>query len=154
MFEAYECWILLITLRLTYARALLLTITNKRPSDTYDFKICILITYQNYIFVIILLSISFYEKKPNLVLWRIAGRQQREMSNNNFMGRNHCSPSNMNSAWDIFHWLRIVSSLNIPGDQGAVSIRKMVLPGMAIPMLKIRRPNGRLIFNMEITIRR
>ena len=37
---------------------------------------------------------------------------------------------------------------------GAVSIRKMVLPGMAIPMLKIRRPNGRLIFNMEITIRR
>ena len=25
--------------------------------------------------------------------------------------------------------------------QGAVSIRK-VLPGMAIPMLKIRRPNG------------
>ena len=39
-------------------------------------------------------------------------------------------------------------------DQGAVSIRKTVLPGMAIPMLKIRRPNGRLIFNMEITIRR
>ena len=38
--------------------------------------------------------------------------------------------------------------------QGTVSIRKTVLPGMAIPMLKIRRPNGRLIFNMEITIRR
>ena len=37
---------------------------------------------------------------------------------------------------------------------GAVSIRKTVLPGMTIPMLKIRRPNGRLIFNMEITIRR
>ena len=36
---------------------------------------------------------------------------------------------------------------------GAVSIRKTVLPGMAIPMLKIRRPNGRLIFNMEIAIR-
>ena len=36
----------------------------------------------------------------------------------------------------------------------AVSIRKTVLPGMAIPMLKIRRPNGLLIFNMEITIRR
>ena len=32
---------------------------------------------------------------------------------------------------------------------GAVSIRKTVLIGMAIPMLKIRRPNGRLIFNME-----
>ena len=39
-------------------------------------------------------------------------------------------------------------------DQGAVSIRKTVLPGMAIPMLKIRRPSGRLIFNMEIAIRR
>ena len=38
--------------------------------------------------------------------------------------------------------------------QGSVSIRKTVLPGMAIPMLKIRRPNGRLIFNMEIAIRR
>ena len=38
--------------------------------------------------------------------------------------------------------------------QGAVSIRKTVLPGVAIPMLKIRRPNGHLIFNMEITIRR
>ena len=37
---------------------------------------------------------------------------------------------------------------------GAISIRKTVLPGMAIPMLKIRRPNGRLIFNMEIAIRR
>ena len=36
--------------------------------------------------------------------------------------------------------------------QGAVSIRKTVLAGMAIPMLKIRRPNGRLIFNMEIAI--
>ena len=38
--------------------------------------------------------------------------------------------------------------------QGAVSIRKTVLPGMAIAMLKIRRPNDRLIFNMEIAIRR
>ena len=38
--------------------------------------------------------------------------------------------------------------------QGAVSIRKTVLPGMAIPMLKIRRPNGCLIFDMEIAIRR
>ena len=38
--------------------------------------------------------------------------------------------------------------------QGAVSIRKTVLQGMVIPMLKIRRPNGRLIFNMEIAMRR
>ena len=37
-------------------------------------------------------------------------------------------------------------------NQGAVSIRKTVLPGMTIPMLKIRRPNGRLIFNMGIPI--
>ena len=44
--------------------------------------------------------------------------------------------------------------LCLSGDLGAVSIRKTVLPGMAIPMLKIRRPNGRLIFNMEIAIRR
>ena len=35
---------------------------------------------------------------------------------------------------------------------GAVSIRKTVFPGMGIPMLKIRRPVGRLIFNMGITI--
>ena len=35
---------------------------------------------------------------------------------------------------------------------GAVSIRKTVLLGMAIPMLKIRRPLGRLIFNMGIAI--
>ena len=40
------------------------------------------------------------------------------------------------------------------GGLGAVSIRKTVLQGMAIPMLKIRRPNGRLIFNMDIAIRR
>ena len=33
-------------------------------------------------------------------------------------------------------------------------LNKTVLPGMAIPMLKIRRPNGRLIFNMENAIRR
>ena len=45
----------------------------------------------------------------------------------------------------------IISEINSPG---AVSIRKTVLPGVAIPMLKIRRPNGRLIFNMEIAIRR
>ena len=37
---------------------------------------------------------------------------------------------------------------------GAISIRKTVLPGMAIRMLKIRRTLGRLIFNMEIAIGR
>ena len=48
-------------------------------------------------------------------------------------------------------WTKVLLA---PGHQGAVSTRKTVLPGMAIPMLKIRRPNGRLIFNMEIAIRR
>ena len=38
--------------------------------------------------------------------------------------------------------------------QGAVSIRKTVLQGMAILVLKIRRPNGRLIFDMDIAVRR
>ena len=48
----------------------------------------------------------------------------------------------------------IWSSAEAGKHQGAVSLRKTVLPGMAIPMLKIRRPNSRLIFNMEIAIRR
>ena len=54
--------------------------------------------------------------------------------------------------WKVIYFYNLVQ---VPaGDMGAVSIRKTVLPGMAIPMLKIRRPNGRLIFNMEIAIRR
>ena len=48
------------------------------------------------------------------------------------------------------NWACLGSNVSL----GAVSIRKTVLPGMAIPMLKIRRPNGRLIFNMEIAIPR
>ena len=52
-----------------------------------------------------------------------------------------------------FLWMLYVKTVAVDC-QGAVSIRKTVLPGMAIPMLKIRRPNGRLIFNMEIAIRR
>ena len=53
----------------------------------------------------------------------------------------------------------VTSDIGVPSaylvkNQGAVSIRKTVLPGMAIPMLKIRRPDGRLIFNMEIAMRR
>ena len=75
-----------------------------------------------------------------------------------------CQVTLMNAVEHI--WQVIISSGNslVPPDnkpllkpmliQGAVSIRKTVLPGMAIPMLKIRRPNGRLIFNMEIAIRR
>ena len=53
----------------------------------------------------------------------------------------------------IIWWSGIFNALMV-NSLGAVSIRKTVLPGMAIPMLKIRRPNGRLIFNMEIAIRR
>ena len=53
----------------------------------------------------------------------------------------------------VIHWGPPTDLLDY-WQQGAVSIRKTVLPGMAIPMLKIRRPNGRLIFNMEIAIRR
>ena len=55
----------------------------------------------------------------------------------------HSSPMKVSFDFVLIQWLL-----------GAVSIRKTVLPGMAIPMLKIRRPNGRLILNMEIAIRR
>ena len=60
----------------------------------------------------------------------------------------------------IFEWIfkidffKILRNWFLQKILGAVSIRKTVLPGMAIPMLKIRRPNGRLIFNMENAIRR
>ena len=57
----------------------------------------------------------------------------------------------------IISYFRVHLSIGSPSYVrvlGAVSIRKTVLPGMAIPMLKIRRPNGRLIFNMENAIRR
>ena len=59
----------------------------------------------------------------------------------------------LTSSLNLFHVILINSNHQLLF-LGAVSIRKTVLPGMAIPMLKIRRPNGRLIFNMEIAIRR
>ena len=73
----------------------------------------------------------------------------------------HSMPRKNNIQFDIYihsrRHLRLrwneIYSIHVT-QQGAVSIRKTVLPGMAIPMLKIRRPNGRLIFNMEIAIRR
>ena len=64
---------------------------------------------------------------------------------------------------DLFSFLSVLKSEGRPDrifrnqlavHQGAVSIRKTVLQGMVIPMLKIRRPNGRLIFNMENAIHR
>ena len=51
-----------------------------------------------------------------------------------------------------FHRRYTLLQCNIQRYQGAVSIRKTVLLGMVIPMLKIRRPTGRLIFNMGIPI--
>ena len=62
----------------------------------------------------------------------------------------HPVPSNIDQVHMTSNWL----DTEFTDELGAVSIRKTVLPGMAIPMLKIRRPNGRLIFNMEIAIRR
>ena len=62
--------------------------------------------------------------------------------------------TNRYSCWDNFTLKLLQSNRSYCCTLGAVSIRKTVLSGMAIPMLKIRRPNGRLIFNMEITIRR
>ena len=55
-------------------------------------------------------------------------------------------------SWEHIDGLGQERRNSIANALGAVSIRKTVLPGMAIPMLKIRRPNGRLIFNMEIAI--
>ena len=59
--------------------------------------------------------------------------------------------------WHWYYYVLIYRSIyrasTCVSGLGAVSIRKTVLPGKAIPMLKIRRPNGRLIFNMEIAIR-
>ena len=57
-----------------------------------------------------------------------------------------------------FHFIVMYSKnersyiMDCHGHLGAVSIRKTILLGMAIPMLKIRRPTGRLIFNMGIPI--
>ena len=56
--------------------------------------------------------------------------------------------------WKTWYMAHVMNFHKYEKIQGAVSIRKTVLPGMAIPMLKIRRPNGRLIFNMEIAIHR
>ena len=72
-----------------------------------------------------------------------------------FSGTSTLSPPRVPSCTAITFFLRSRASPKLSHNfQGAVSIRKTVLPGMAIPMLKIRRPNGRLIFNMEIAIRR
>ena len=44
----------------------------------------------------------------------------------------------------FFHLGLILLCNPVQGSLGAVSIRKTVLPGMAIPMLKIRRPTWKL----------
>ena len=57
------------------------------------------------------------------------------------------------SSYGIYNYVNLITLLSsvmaYTNNLGVVSIRKTVLPGMAIPMLKIRRPYGRLIFNME-----
>ena len=70
--------------------------------------------------------------------------------------KNICSVTEHHSEVSLKHYCQATDEqkANMSKKLGAVSIRKTVLPGMAIPMLKIRRPNGRLIFNMEIAIRR
>ena len=65
-----------------------------------------------------------------------------------------CVDLTMSSSWLQMLWCHTGTRPSVTSILGAVSIRKTVLPGMAIPMLKIRRPNGGLIFNMEIAIRR
>ena len=67
-----------------------------------------------------------------------------------------CTVGSLYNLWDSQQCIRRSVTrwwnLQVPDGLGAVSIRKTILPGMAIPMLKIRRPNGRLIFNMGIPI--
>ena len=82
-------------------------------------------------------GIGFTLKQPPLI-------SQRNTYSDGYMSHNHL----------YIDGLAQERGNSITSALGAVSIRKTVLPGMAIPMLKIRRPNGRLIFNMEIAIRR
>ena len=72
----------------------------------------------------------------------------------NFQSRGFEAPQDPIEMFLTSQWRSPQNPQAVGRTPGAVSIRKTVLPGMAIPMLKIRRPNGRLIFNMEITIRR
>ena len=65
--------------------------------------------------------------------------------------RLHFKGNSWKNNFELYFYSNFIEACEV---LGAVSIRKTVLPGMVIPMLKIRRPNGRLIFNMEIAIRR
>ena len=97
------------------------------------------------------------------IIWELSGNANIIQLTVTIKGSQHCHAGN--TAWFISG--RLPGSMVIECDVteehdtelrrcnlGAVLIRKTVLPGMAIPMLKIRRPNGRFIFNMEIAIRR
>ena len=72
--------------------------------------------------------------------------------------QNNCGTAHnnvtINVALQMQRYISLENDIKLLAYQGAVSIRKTVLPGMAIPMLKIRRPTGRLIFNTENAIRR
>ena len=67
-----------------------------------------------------------------------------------FMRGIHWSPMNSSPKEPVVRSFDIFVEVSM--NQGPVSIRKTVFPGMGIPMLKIRRPVGRLIFNMGIAI--
>ena len=60
----------------------------------------------------------------------------------------YCLP-NMADCFEEWKKVQQIMDIHKTRFQGAVSIRKTVLPGMAIPMLKIRRPNGRLILTWK-----
>ena len=80
-------------------------------------------------------------------IWRNIDDQVRVI----YIHRTGFSRFNPSAAETGILWAKYVNAI-AAGALGAVSIRKTVLPGMAIPMLKIRRPNDRLIFNMGIAI--
>ena len=88
-------------------------------------------------------DVKFMLKGENEVYWLIRTSFNILTSMSNHSGYVHVINQRLLPWALLTHW-----------SLGAVSIRKTVLPGMAIPMLKIRRPNGHLIFNMEIAIRR
>ena len=101
------------------------------------------------------IAVNFHNLKYDIAMWKDSWLTL------NSQGKPKCiyNTGSATRCREEGHWTDFQHSLfpqffRVIKIQGAVSIRKTVLPGMAIPMLKIRRPNGRLIFNMEIAIRR
>ena len=137
-----------------YYRATFLDLTN----ETFKTVVfCNVTTFQNdsstktpiFMGKDILPDFLFDQIFDRLAIWLCASIRRKPYK----MMSKYCSENRSHVDGQVMGECNI--SMNSNTDQlGAVSIRKTVLPGMAIPMLKIRRPNGRLIFNMEIAIRR